>query len=378
MGRDSFGAGAMRRTLLQALREWPQTPGGGGPIRKVEELLSEYVGGRTLAVSSGTVALEVALRTAGVAPGDEVVLPAYDWGAAAGAVLRCGAQPVFADVDPVRATLDPASLKARITPRTVAVVLTHWAGCPAELDAILAVAPARGLFVVEDCAQALGARYKGRPVGWFGDAAVFSFGWGKLVCAGEGGAVAFRDAQLWRRAVGLCQHPLRQFREKVEGLGDLAMNARMHPLAAALVLAQWQLWPAWLERRRRACLDLTGRLEHLAGLAVPSDPPQGTHSFHRYVLRLPDETWASKLRGRLAEQGFAVLDGHVRQPLHLREQFRVNAALRDCPQAERWSRCSLAVDQDWTRVSKSWLKRFADAVLGEINSVGGHDAAGAD
>jgi dTDP-4-amino-4,6-dideoxygalactose transaminase len=191
MGRNSFRAGAMRRAVLEALRDWPQTPAGGAPIRKIEELLSEYVGGRALAVGSGTVALEVALRAAGVGPGDEVVLPAYDWGAAAGAVLRCGAQPVFADVDAVRATLDPASLKARITRRTVAVVVTHWAGCPADLDAILAVARSRGLFVIEDCAQALGARYQGRPVGSFGDAAVFSFGWGKLVCAGEGGAVVF-------------------------------------------------------------------------------------------------------------------------------------------------------------------------------------------
>jgi dTDP-4-amino-4,6-dideoxygalactose transaminase len=376
MGRNSFRAGAMRRAVLEALRDWPQTPAGGAPIRKIEELLSEYVGGRALAVGSGTVALEVALRAAGVGPGDEVVLPAYDWGAAAGAVLRCGAQPVFADVDAVRATLDPASLKARITRRTVAVVVTHWAGCPADLDAILAVARSRGLFVIEDCAQALGARYQGRPVGSFGDAAVFSFGWGKLVCAGEGGAVVFRDAQLWRRAVGLCQHPLRQLREQVEGLGDLAMNARMHPLPAALVAAQWELWPAWLERRRRACIYLTERLKHRTGLVAPSDPPQGIHSFHRYVLRLPEESLALKLRGRLAEEGFAVVNGQVHQPLHLRVQ--VNAAPGECPQAEHWSRCSLAVDQDWTRVSQSWLKRFADAVLGEINAMGDCHGSSAD
>jgi dTDP-4-amino-4,6-dideoxygalactose transaminase len=375
--RPQSGRPAMRRAVLEVLRQWELTPNGGAPVCTLEELFAQYLGGRhTLAVSSGTTGLEVVLRAGGVGPGDEVVLPAYDWGAAAGAALRCGAQPVFADVDPITATLDAESLASRIGPRTRAVVVTHYAGCPADLDAVMPAARRHGLFVVEDCAQALGARYHERPVGTFGDAAVFSFGWGKLLCAGEGGLLAFQDVALWRRAVGLSQHPLRQLRQGAAELGDLAMNARLHPLAAALVLAQWELWPQWLERRRFACLTLSEALRSIPGTIMPQDPPYGRHSFHRFLLTLPNEQAACQVRQRLIGDGYPVTCGTVQEPLHRRAPFRARFRPGDCPQAEDWCRAALCVQADWTRASSSWVRCLARALRRAIISLPGGDHAG--
>lgn len=360
-GRASSVLSAMRRAVLQVLAKWPElTPAGGEVIRAVERRLEEYVGGHAVAVSSGTVAIEVGLRALGIGSGDEVVVSPYDWGATTGAVLRCGAKPVFADIDPRTATMAPASLAARIGPRTKAVVVTHWAGCPADLDGVLELARRHRLFVLEDCAQALGATYRDRPVGSFGDAAVFSFGWGKLVCAGEGGALVFRREELWRKAVGLSQHPLRQFREGAWGLGDLAMNARMHPLAAALVLAQWDRWPGWLERRRRACLYLSSQLRGWRGVAVPFDPPHGQHSFHRYVLRFDRTSVALHVLELLSKQGWAAAAAFPQQPLHHR--LRPRGRRDRCPEAERACQGSIVLDLDWCKVSRAELEDLAQVL----------------
>lgn len=358
---------AMRRAVLDVLRRWSQlTPAGGETIRRLEEVFAGYAGGHALAVSSGTMALEVALRAAGVGRGDEVVLSAYDWGAAAGAVLRCGARPVFADVDPRTLTLSPVSLARCVASRTRAVVITHWGGCPADLAGILEVARRHRLFTLEDCAQGLGAMWGDRPVGSFGDAAAFSFGWGKLVSAGEGGVVVFRDEALWRRAVGLSQHPLRQLREAANGLRDLAMNARMHPLAAAMVLAQWELWPKWLERRRAACLELSGRLAGREGVAAPVDPPYGKHSFHRYLLRLWEEPLASHLLEALKTRGWPVAPAFPHETLCQRAGLRQGRKRIRCQHAEQACRTTLVVELDWARVTRSRLQRLARLLSAEV------------
>ncbi len=204
------------------------------------------------------------------------------------------------------------------------------------------------------------------PVGSFGDAAVFSFGSGKLVCAGEGGLAAFRDAALWRRAVGLSQHPLRQLREQALLLGDMALNGRMHPLAAALVLTQWPLWPERLAKRRRACLALSGALKHIRGLVVPLDPPGGQHSFHRYVLGVQDEATAAGLIQGLAANGFPVAYGPIREPLHLRPIFNGRFKAGDFPEAERLCRKSVLVEADWTRTSSRRISELARAFRKEM------------
>lgn len=357
---------ALVRAVLRVLRRWETlTPAGGEPVRRLEEAFCQTFGFEYgLALASGTTALEVALRAAGLGPGDEVVVAAYDWGAAAGAVLRCGAEPVLADIDPMRATLDPGALAAVITKSTTAVVVTHLFGCPADMAGILGVARRHGLLVIEDCCQALGASLEGRPVGSFGDAAVFSFGWGKAVCAGEGGMLVCRDGELWRRAVWVSQHPLRQVLDTgAEGpWGDMALNGRIHPLAAALALPQLGGIHRVIARRRRPCLYLSRRLEGLCGGAIvpPRDPPDGRHAFHRYSPLVAGDIPAEAVAGRLWGAGWPVRPGHVR-PLYLREPLRGRYRPDDFPGAERRRRQSLGIDADWSRVGSRWLDRLAEA-----------------
>jgi dTDP-4-amino-4,6-dideoxygalactose transaminase len=370
MARAAATKRSVEQAVLAVLRRWDElTPGGGGPIRELEERFCTWLGGRyTLATGSATSAIEVALRAAGIGPGDEVILSAYDWGAAAGAVLRCGARPVFADIELKTATLDPESVQACLSPRTVALVITHLYGCPADMERLLALARRHHLFVLEDCAQALGAHYRGRPVGGFGDAAAFSFGWGKLLSAGEGGMLVLRDESLWRRALGLSQHPLRQFRDAgtTEPYGDLALNARMHPLAAAMVLAQWETWPSQLHQRRSACLRLSEMLRDIPQIEPPQDPPGSLHTFHRYsILILADGITAADIVSPLAALGFPVHPDYVRTPLHLRSLLRDDTRQGKCPQAERRCRSSFGLDLKGNRISRKWGERFAHA-LGRI------------
>ena len=162
-----------------------------------------------LAVSSGTAALEIVLGAAGIGPGDEVIVPAWSWISCFTAVVRCGARPVLAEVD-ASLCLDPAEIARLTTPRTRAVMVIHYQGAAADLDPIVLAAHRRGLFVIEDCAESPGATYRGRRVGTWGDAAIFSFQHNKPMTAGEGGLIATRDLRLYERAVRL--HDLGQYR----------------------------------------------------------------------------------------------------------------------------------------------------------------------
>lgn len=170
-----------------------------------------------------------------------------------------------------------------------------------------------------------------------------------------------RDAELRRRAIWLSQHPLRQVLDTgTEGpLGDMAMNGRIHPLAAALALAQFKELPRRLARRRRACLRLSQRLQGLPGIVPVEDPKDGRHAFHRYSPTVTAEFVTAV--DLLAAQGFPVHRGYIRRPLHLREPFRKRYREGDLPQAERRCRTSLGIDADWSCVSFRWVDQLADA-----------------
>ena len=150
-----------------------------------------------LAVNNGTQALEIALRALGLGYGDEVIVPAYTFIATVSAVAACGITPVFADVDPVTFCLDAEDARRRITPRTRAVIAVHYAGRPADMDAIMALAREYGLKVVEDCAQAHGAAFQGRKVGSIGDVGAFSFQGTKNLACGEGGMIVTHSKEIY-------------------------------------------------------------------------------------------------------------------------------------------------------------------------------------
>jgi len=265
-------------------------------------------------VSSGTSALQIALLAGGVGPGDEVITVAHTAVATVAAIEMCGARPVLVDIDRARMTIDPEKCAAALTPRTRAIIPVHLYGCPAELAPIRALAQPRHILVVEDCAQAHGARYKGRPVGAWGDLAAFSFYPTKNLGAfGDGGAVLTNDAALADRARQLRQYGWRErYVSETRGL-----NSRLDELQAAILRVKLPHLDDWNDRRRA----LAGRYDDLLsglGLTLPARPSDATHVYHQYVIRLPKR---DGLQAFLARQGIQTLI-HYPVPVHLQAAYR--------------------------------------------------------
>jgi dTDP-4-amino-4,6-dideoxygalactose transaminase len=228
-----------------------------------------------VAVSSGTAALHLALLGLGIGPGHEVILPSYVCVAPLHAVEYVGAVPRLADVDPRTLNLDPADVRRRISRRTRAIIVPHLFGLPADLDALLGLGPP----LIEDCAQALGATYRGRPVGTFGVAAVLSFYATKLLTTGEGGMVVSRDRSLLAR--------LRDRRDYDERRRHaLRYNYKLTDFQAALGRSQLDRFPASLARRAA----IANRYRRAwASLPIGGPEPDGlrTHAYHRFILVAP-------------------------------------------------------------------------------------------
>jgi 8-amino-3,8-dideoxy-alpha-D-manno-octulosonate transaminase len=195
-----------------------------------------------LAVTSGTAALEAAVSALQIGPGDEVIIPAWTWHSSATAVIRAGALPVFAEIDE-SFNLDPADIERRITPNTRLIMAVHLQGCPADMDAILAIARKHRLRVLEDCAQSVGGSYKGKPLGSLGDIGIYSHQLNKTISAGEGGAVVTNDPVLFERAARFHDlGALRPLHASVVGQPQLDVfvgaNYRMSEFTGGVMLAQ--------------------------------------------------------------------------------------------------------------------------------------------
>jgi dTDP-4-amino-4,6-dideoxygalactose transaminase len=262
-----------------------------------------------LGMNSGTSPLHVACMVAGFGPGDEVIVPPFTFIASAWGVSYVGAKPVFADIDESTFNLDPAALEAAITPRTRGVVVVHLFGLPARMDEIMAVARRHNLFVIEDCAQAVGARYKGTPVGLAGDAATFSFYPTKnLGGCGEGGAFVSRRPEVAARARLIRVHGMEQrYHHAIVG-----GNFRMDGFQGALLNVKLPHLASWTKRRRaiaRAYLDGL-RIE---GARLPSEPPYGESVYHQFTITHPRR---DALRQHLAALGVGT-DLIYPVPLHL-------------------------------------------------------------
>jgi len=247
-----------------------------------------------IAVTNGTVALELAMRALGIGPGDEVIVPSRSFFATAASVVAVGASPTFADIDPVSQTIDIASARAMITERTKAILCVHLGGWPCDMDALVALTRNADIFLIEDCAQAHGTTYKGRPVGSFGDAAAFSFCTDKIMSTGgEGGMTLLRDKDRWARAWAYKDHgknPAKVFAPSA-GHGfryvhdSFGTNWRLTEMQAAIGRVQLTKLPRWLDRRRRNAGILMGLLSDDARIEIPSIPGHIEHAFYRlYVL----------------------------------------------------------------------------------------------
>jgi dTDP-4-amino-4,6-dideoxygalactose transaminase len=265
-------------------------------------------------VSTGTDGNHLALLALGVGHGDEVIVPADTFIATAWGATLCGATPVFADVDPDSYNLDPASVEAAITPRTKAIVAVHLYGQPADMDPLLAIAEKHGIALVEDCAQAHLAEYKGRKVGGIGAISSFSFYPGKNLGAwGEGGAVTTNDDDL-ADFVGMFrnQGQVEKYRHKVYG-----HNYRLEALQGAVLGVKMKYIAGWTENRRKVAAYYDAHLAGIEELKLPVHMDYGKHVYHLYVLQAPDR---EALGAFLGERGVAT-GLHYPLPNHLQECF---------------------------------------------------------
>jgi perosamine synthetase len=267
-----------------------------GPlVAEFERVLAERLGvAHVVATSNCTTSLHLALLCGGVEPGDEVIVPSFSFIATANAVLYCGARPVFADIDARTYNIDPASVEAAITSRTKAIVPVDQIGLAAELDAILDIALRHGLRVIEDAAPALGATYKGRPVGAISPATCFSFHPRKSITTGEGGIVATDDADIVERArvmrshgasvSDLARHQASQV--IIESYEELGYNYRMTDIQAAVGLEQLKKLDAILARRRELAERYNALLADIDGVSTPYAPDYAPHTYQSYCVRL--------------------------------------------------------------------------------------------
>lgn len=284
----------------------------GDEVAEFERALAARAGTKhAVALNSGTDALILALRALGVGPGDEVVTAANSFVASASCIALVGATPVLVDArDDMN--MDPAAFAAAVTPRTKAVIPVHLTGRPADMDAILAIARPRGILVVEDCAQAVCAEYKGRPVGSFGDAGCFSLHPLKTLNAcGDGGAVVSNDERV-RDAVRLSRNLGLKTRENAVAW---SANSRLDTVQAAMLLVKLKRLDEWTDARRRHAEFYRRELSGLPGLVVPVDAPHEKAVYHTFVVRSERR---DELKAFLAARGVETAI-HYPRPIHLQD-----------------------------------------------------------
>lgn len=255
-----------------------------------------------IATNNGTTALHLALVAMGIQPGDEVIVPDLTYIASANAVRYCGATPVFADNELRTYNVDPADIERKITPRTRAIMPVHLYGHPADMDPILDIARRHNLMVIEDAAEAVGATYKGRPVGGLGDCATFSFFGNKIITTGEGGMVTTNDDDLAAR--------LRLYRS--QGMDPnrrywfpvIGYNYRMTNLAAAIGLAQIERLDHHLEARRRVIAGYQARLARLSHrLQLPVAENWAGSVWWMYTVLVDDPSRRDAVMAAMAQDG---------------------------------------------------------------------------
>lgn len=306
---------------------------GGTVLAGFERALADYVGcTEAVGVGSGTDALWLTLDALGVKEGDEIITTPFSFYATAASVVRLRATPVFVDIDPRTGNLNPEHVARAVTRRTRGIIPVHLFGLPADMDTILHVAQEHGLFVLEDAAQALGAKYKGRNVGTLGNAAAISFYPTKnLGAAGEGGAVLTSDAGIAERVRLLrCHGMTAPYRHEY-----LGTNSHLHTLQAAVLRVKLRYLDAWNETRRTIAQRYTAHFRDVHGVTPPWEPPEAYHVYHQYVIRSPHR---DALADYLREQGIGCAVYYPRglheQPA-LRAHCRIAVELRETERACR-------------------------------------------
>lgn len=317
--------------------------------RHFEREFATYCGvDHAIALTNGTAALEVALHALGLGPGDDVIVPSCTFIATASAAVMRGANPVVADIDPESLNLTVNTIDAALTPRTRAIIVVHLAGWPCDLAPIIAYARQRGIYLIEDCAQAHGATYRGQPVGSFGDVGAFSFCQDKIMSTGgEGGMIVTNNPTVWDRAWSFKDHGKSYdavynrnhppgFRWLHESFGT---NLRLTEMQSAIGRIQLTKLDGWVAKRRENAATFTAKLQSHPALHVPTPPDDCAHAYYKFYVYIDLEQlrtdWdRQRLLSALAERGVPCFTG-ICTEIHREIAFAAPGLnVSDCPTAK--------------------------------------------
>ncbi len=356
--------------LEEALQQETLFYAQGKQVSQLEaDFAAKHGASFAVATSSGTASIHAAMIAGGIGPGDEVIVsPITDMGSIV-PILYQGAVPVFADLDPHTYTIAPAAVEALITAKTRAILAIHLGGNACHMAELDALAQAHDLLLIEDCAQAFGSRYQGRPVGTLGQMGCFSYNEFKHISCGDGGIVLTDDAELalrLRLATDKCYNRNAQGTERNPTF--LANNYRMTELQGAVAVAQLTKLDNIVERRRQWCTALSKRLAGISGLALPQETPGAESSWWFYMLRvIPAELGASTddFAKALQAEGLRVSAHYIGQCIYEYPIFVEHSAFEGgehpymqrtygkglCPEAEAIlaSCVTLAINQAYTQ-----------------------------
>ncbi len=326
----------------------------GSEVEAFESEIAAYCGTKyAIGVASGTDALQLALIACGIKPGDEVITTPFTFIATAETIAKCGATPVFADIDPETCNVDPAKLESKINHKTKAILPVHLYGQPVDMSPVLELAQKYNLKIIEDCAQAFGAEYRHKKVGCLGDAGCLSFFPSKVLGAyGDGGMVITNDPSIAERVKTLRNHGCKEkYYHLIPGF-----NSRLDSLQAAILRVKLRHINEWIELRQQKALLYCQLLERIGGIKPPYVAPYSRHVFNYYTIRLSSGLRRNKLKEFLGSQGVATAI-YYPLSLHLQEIYKsLGYELGDFPQSERAQEEVLSLEMfSFFKLSSSYL-----------------------
>jgi UDP-4-amino-4,6-dideoxy-N-acetyl-beta-L-altrosamine transaminase len=316
----------------------------GPKVEEFEKKVAEYCGAKyAVAVSSGTAALHAACAVAGISPGDEAVTTPLTFAATANAVIYCGGRPVLADIKPDTLNIDPDEVRRRLSPRTRVILPVDFAGHPADLEEIMAIAREKNLVVIEDAAHALGAEYKGRKIGSLADMTTLSFHPVKHITTGEGGMVLTNNKDYYNRLKIFRNHGLSKYNPEVgpwySVIDSPGYNLRLTDFQCALGLSQMKKLERFIRRRREIAARYNQAFSGMPEIITPVEKGNARAVYHIYVIQLRPETLKAGRREiyeALRAENIGVNVHYIPLNLHPFYQQKFSFKKGDCPVAESY------------------------------------------
>jgi dTDP-4-amino-4,6-dideoxygalactose transaminase len=334
----------------------------GPEVKALEDEIALYLGARFgVGLASGTDALILALRACDVGPGDEVICPSFTFIATADGISLLGGTPVFVDIDPATFTMDPSKIEASITSRTKAIIPVHLYGQAAEMEAILEIARRKGLRIIEDNAQAIGATCNGKKVAGLGDIGCLSFFPSKnLGCCGDGGMVVTHSEVLTKRLRSLRSHgSVKKYFSEEQG-----WNSRLDELQAAIVRVKLRHLDSWSSKRREKAALYDSLLKDVPGVQVPTVASWASHVYHQYTIRVARR---DHLQSFLANRGIASTV-YYPTPIHLQPIYKsLGYKPGDFPETERAAAEVLSLPI-YPELTEEQIQRVAETIAEAVRS----------